>query len=114
MLLICANSLFLNIFVKAIKVVKWAKLKTSRNRVEVGSKYRRSLKRELAIIERLDHKSIVKVYSALPLRDGYAIVMQHAPHGDMMTHLVRRGLTCKFNPTHTHTHTHTHTQITLK
>ena len=82
--------------------MKWCKITTSRNRVEVGPRNRRSLKRELAIIERLDHKSIVKVYSALPLRDGYAIVMQHAPHGDMMTHLARRGLTCMFNPTHTH------------
>ncbi|XP_078598734.1 testis-specific serine/threonine-protein kinase 3-like [Branchiostoma floridae x Branchiostoma japonicum] len=75
----------------SVRLEKDVAVKIINKRVASKDFLQRFLPRELAIVQRLQHPNIVKVYQIIDTPDKVYTIMEEAPHGDLLEHVQTRG-----------------------
>ncbi|KAI8491672.1 spermatid differentiation [Branchiostoma belcheri] len=75
----------------SVRLEKDVAVKIINKRVAGKDFLQRFLPRELAIVQRLNHPNIVKVYQIIDTPDKVYTVMEEAPHGDLLEYVQTRG-----------------------
>ncbi|CAH1231236.1 TSSK1B [Branchiostoma lanceolatum] len=75
----------------SVRLEKDVAVKIINKRVAGKDFLQRFLPRELAIVQRLKHPNIVKVYQIIDTPDKVYTVMEEAPHGDLLEYVQTRG-----------------------